>query len=169
MGLPGCGKTTWAIEKVKSSQKGSGWRSSPNAIHLEMDNYRESSWISKSPRERLVYDIQNYQQYNECIVDSFMTQEDQIIDLLKEVMPTTISTLHIHYWVPNVEYCLYNDKGRREQNSITSIIHAVIEKPNSDSLSAKLKEAGLDKWIKVIVITEERTVKSRNGSFFMMR
>lgn len=153
MGLPGSGKTSWS-RKFDKSNNDNVYNSSQC---IEMDKLGATS--SKTIRERVIEHILAYSRYEHVIVDSFMSSSEQLKGLLNDVIPKAPYTeVIVHYWEPNVEACLWNDRGRRDQSSSTSIKNATLEKVDPEEISAHIKTLS-EREIKVKLETHITTMK----------
>jgi hypothetical protein len=166
VGLPGSGKTEWAKKYAKSTRNSlGGWRGSyDNCIHYEFDSYRNNRRTDEENKKTFIQSIQNCN-VDESIADIFLTTEDQIIDLIKEI-DSVYDELIIHYFEPNVETCLWNDRGRREESSRTTIKNAVIEKMTDHSLADKIINEGLEKKIKSVKVELHKVERKPDWKVF---
>lgn len=151
VGLPGCGKSSWAKEFVKNKDF-RGWRrESYSALHLELDAYRNDKG---EVVESFYHHLNGNKDVNEIIVDSFMTTNDQIISFINERLPSDIEKVIVDYWVPDVESCLWNDRFRRDVPSTGSIKNAIVEKPDLERINAEANPEG-----KLTISVEEHVTK----------
>lgn len=136
VGLPGSGKTTFA-DTLKAKFERSCFVIDFDKIYRNL----KSVWGARNDEYRLNY-VRNqaipYSFVGEIIVADglFLTQKDIIwlIDMFNKsdyfTKKYSVKKWIIDYWIPDIESCLWNDKGRRRQNSEISITNLTIEKPN---------------------------------------
>ncbi len=166
VGLPGSGKTSWAQEKCYASRGGGGWRSysSPTVSHIDVDTYLKNSYYKAHYKDEFEYISRNMSSgYNEYIIDTFIASNDSLINLLKKVVVSGITHVDIHYWEPNVEACIWNDRGRREEDSTITIKNAKIEVPDIERIQKELDLTG--KKVKVS-LTKHKTEKKADWKVF---
>lgn len=111
-GLPGSGKSTFA-NNFKDKHK---------------IIYNVDEWVlSKKPIQNLLSTIRDKNDNNTHILDGLFLNNNSYKNTLQYFKNDTVE---FHYWFPNRDICLHNDKGRREKDSSITIIHANLEKPN---------------------------------------
>lgn len=118
MGLPGSGKSTWSIELCQSDKR---------IYYVDFDR------LSESFKQSLLGHLQNLPSFysNGSIIDSCIFNTNDILSLLSYLVPTSsYNKLEIHYWKPDIEACLWNDRGRRKEDSEITIKNAKIEYPD---------------------------------------
>lgn len=130
IGLPGCGKSHLGNKMMDEESKKHHRQRSFRM--LSMDNYME--YRGKTKMERIVEDLKYYID-TVNFIDGFLTNTDQIVDILKKIQPVHIDKVIVHYWEPDIEACLWNDDNRRDVSSETSIRNAVIETPDLKKIS----------------------------------
>ena len=124
-GLPGCGKTTYAIHLSKQKS---------NNRYFDVDK------VSKKKDFNLTYElnvlISNYYQHEmNIIMDGLFLYNETYESIVKNADPKRKLDFEFHYWEPDVEACLHNDKYRRKVDSEITIKNAKIEEPNIEKLS----------------------------------
>jgi hypothetical protein len=131
VGLPGSGKTTWA---KKSS-----------SISYNRHNYLDCDLI-KSTND-LLERIENYITSKQDLYIDGLFLNNKIIETIIEFCENNknkIGIFYIHYWEPDIEACLWNDKYRRAINSKITIKNAKIDfnyKELKDKFKGKTKFA----------------------------
>jgi hypothetical protein len=131
VGLPGSGKTTFASKYIEISNKNYRNRC---IRYMDFDKLPKFFELAK---DRAIIKVRQSTTNNDdvLILDGlFMTTAscELITDIIMDARP--FSCLEIHYFVPNIEYCLWNDLFRREKDSSITIKNAKIEKPDIDIL-----------------------------------
>lgn len=135
VGLPGSGKTTFA-EEMKKNETGS------NRVDIvDFDKVarklKDVYYKDKDQMENVRNMVFSYSSKNIWILDGlFLTQKD--VEWVISVYADSeyfkryynISKIIIHYWSEDRESCLWNDKGRRNQNSTMTIKNAEFYKPD---------------------------------------
>jgi hypothetical protein len=163
VGLPGSGKTKWA--KDKQGPAGS-MRSKGGVLHIEFDKLRERCEIRKrypsasltKPDEEMIREYQNNStHYDDVILDLFVSTNAGIIDLLNKLRIRKNTEVVINYWTPDVDACMHNDRGRRDENSSISITNSTIETPDLARISESLSEM---QDVKVSIQTHKTVMKS---------
>lgn len=150
VGLPGSGKTTFANEHKEyyigaDGYKVKNYNASFYADIVDFDFIREK--YQKGSIKSLDYndlDLCSMAFYNfrnnKVILDGlFLTHADfeWVIGLYLSNSRYTISKIVFHYWVPDVEACLWNDSNRRMVDSQYSINNLKIEKPDKKRIESK--------------------------------
>jgi len=147
MGLPGSGKTTWAKEYYeKNHNKKGDKRLIIDICDLDkiLEDYR-MTYENMTMRDVIQHVISRnmgsafrsrpYETIEfEYIFDGLYTRMEEIdytIDELRKAREesgsyATIDVI-IHRWTPNIEFCLSNDSGRREESSEITIKNATVE------------------------------------------
>jgi hypothetical protein len=124
MGLPASGKTTFSnsyIEKYKN-----------NALYINLDNYvlhhKYNKYDKSIAIEKIVNDINIRLDY--VIFDGLFLTNDSVFNVLNIILNRCSNPIEIeiHYWYPNIENCLWNDKYRRDEHSEITIKNAELEK-----------------------------------------
>lgn len=130
MGLPASGKTTFLKEYEKNiKSKYKYGNRNPSIRYHDFDKKKE---FRKSLGD---YDI--------VIIDGLFLINDDVIRLISEISSATNyvpDKIEIHYWKPNIEYCLWNDKGRRDKDSTTTIKNALLAEPDAEYIVRKFNE-----------------------------
>ena len=155
MGLPGCGKTSWAKELSKNNE--SHWNRGEKPYHIEYDEIRESNYGTKRTvieqfKDRIQHIVKNY----ETIADSFISNTDGVISILEMIDLRYIENLTIHYWIPDKEACLWNDRGRRTEKAEITINNALIKFPDKQKIEAYLSGKKANVKIEIKKHTTER-------------
>lgn len=125
MGLPGCGKTSWAREFVKKIPSSGPYGRNQNGYHLEHDDVR-----SKKTIEEFMKSLQYYLGVHHVVLDTLVLSNESIKKIIDLANISTFGKVVIHYWEPNREACLINDRFRRNDGSEITIKNAVLEEPN---------------------------------------
>lgn len=153
IGLPASGKTTFAKNYYNQYNKIGYYSSKGYRInHIDFDKFFESYRYNKYEKsvaiEKIINDHISLNHDNEVILDGlFLTNED-IIRILNKVRDRYDMThIEIHYWKPNIENCLWNDKYRRQEHSEITIKNAKINVTNIEE-EIKTKYANVD--VKII-------------------
>ena len=76
---------------------------------------------------------------NEIILDSLVSDEAGLVKMILLLMPMKVQEVKIHYWIPDVERCSINDRGRRTENSSITIENMKIEMPNTEWIKNELQ------------------------------
>lgn len=161
VGLPGSGKTTYAqreIQKVRPIEDSIYSFGSKHCIENGIVDFdyihsqvmcRTSQKMSVSVQNAITRDRVREMALPNRVPESrilvldglFTTQEDYewVISLYTEkiVRSYAIDKIVVDYWIPDIEACLWNDLGRREQNSEETIRNLKIEKPNVAQIQEK--------------------------------
>jgi hypothetical protein len=137
MGLPGSGKSFWASEKNEANNKSLGW--SGRGKRLRVLDFDEVS-TGKRKKEYLFESLAGYlKNDDDAILDGLFLSYDDVSKALKEIKSYSIfykiDKVSIEWWQPMVEYCLYNDRGRRNESSEITIKNAKVDKVDSDFVS----------------------------------
>lgn len=123
MGLPASGKTTFANSYTNHYSK-------DKVLNIELDKqlllHKYDKYDKSIAIEKIINDINTKSQY--IIFDGLFLTNDSVFNVLtlflKHINPIEIE---IHYWYPNVENCLWNDKYRRDNHSKITIKNAKLE------------------------------------------
>ncbi len=127
MGLPGSGKTYFAEEYKKEHTLYNKWR--VNLINVDQ-------LIKKNRSGNKLENViaKEYRETSETnILDGLFLTNDNVIRVIK-CLPGNIECIEVHYWRPNIEYCLYNDSGRRTESSEITIKNAKLERPEAERI-----------------------------------
>lgn len=129
VGLPGSGKTTFCFEQKKKAIY--------NAIYVDFDDIKKKAKLEDSDSLEYYYAHETYiygrTHVEDIYVDGlFLTPDDFdfIVSLYLENPRYIIKNVCFEYWEPNVEACLWNDKGRRTISSTVSIKKLVCHTPD---------------------------------------
>lgn len=124
VGIPGSGKTSWA--KSQSVQK-TGFRNNEVKIwHFDQLLTRRRN--VDQVLEEIFDSVNHYKKIKEHILDGlFLTQDIQakIVSFFKDKDLEIV----FHYWEPDIEACLWNDRYRRDINSSITISNVIIDRP----------------------------------------
>lgn len=123
VGLPGSGKTYFA-----NYQESALWKT---VKHVELDKYKDDNKNIDEILTSIKFDSET------TIIDGLILTTNDIIHLLDTIGTDGIDEIQIHYWIPDRDICLWNDKGRREISSCETIKNAYIEEPNIAEISKK--------------------------------
>jgi hypothetical protein len=134
-GLPASGKTTYAQEKC-------GFLLPFHLQHknlpvlIDLDDMKKNSKDEKDflylLHEKLEVQVL-CNRAKQIVIDGLITNNEvakKIMSSVKEIFPN--AEFSITYWEKNVDACLHNDIGRREQNSIITIKHIKYEEPSEE-------------------------------------
>ena len=151
MGLPGSGKTTWAKKYKKS-------HSNDNYIIIEdfdqllsINRYKNMYEIIKDRIPSDVIYLNSYDKNNRTIIldGLFCTssEAEYVINAWLERSNEVYNTSYknnrphikfvIHRWEPDVETCLWNDEGRREESSALTIKNMKMDNIDINALKEK--------------------------------
>lgn len=128
IGLPASGKTTFAKEFVDSTKERYGWRGSYKykAKHIDVDNYLSFRHSKYSDISDIIQDsLSMNNNYESFVVDGLILTNEDIVKCIDCFNKN--DSFEIHYWNPNIELCLRNDKYRRNENSRITIENAKLE------------------------------------------
>ena len=104
IGLPGCGKTTWAKKFKEDLEAKNSWIfSRVHVIHCD------DGWIMPTKEHRYV------------VVDGIFTTPVEVDACIQKLSKYTIRQIFIHRWNDDIASCLWNDTNRRKQSSATTI------------------------------------------------
>lgn len=149
VGLPGSGKTTWANKYKKSHE------SYNNQVFIEscdeylIRRYNNMRDVIKGIMPSMVTYINSYNKsFRELVFDGlFCTSNDvefvirEFTEVFNKERNSWNNEIHvkfvIHRWTPNVEDCLWNDEGRREQSSALTIKNLKMDEINIKMLKEK--------------------------------
>jgi len=143
MGLPGAGKTDWAKSYKNSKKTGRGWNTVEHVDHIEYDTIKESRYYIKNDPDRIMsefIDSAKKSKLNEIILDSLISDESSLVKMILFLLPMKIKGIKIHYWIPDVERCSINDRGRRSESSSITIENMKIEIPDPERIKNMLSE-----------------------------
>lgn len=133
-GLPGSGKTTFA-ENLKNEKKKIGvpvnvvncdsmmQKARQNNIPLEQQINRYLCWSNYCYERKTDY---------YTVFDGLFTTINDIVKLV-EMIKTNVQEdyeISVEYWKENRDACVWNDEGRRDENSIATIKTLTYEIPN---------------------------------------
>ena len=122
MGLPGAGKTTWANEQMKlACEKSKSHRNRKSITSIEFDSFYPQKDMNIRRKEYIDQIKTRYIGYDEVIIDSLAQSAADLHDLLVTLKYNITESIIIHRWHPDIETCLWNDRGRRSKNSEITI------------------------------------------------
>jgi adenylate kinase family enzyme len=142
MGLPASGKTTFAKGYFNQYNKTSHYsRNSYKVKHIDFDdmlNGRYKKYTKEEAIRKIMNDKIGIGSCDELILDGlFLTNED-VMRILHNVDDyDSMDKIEIHYWEPDINACLWNDKYRRDDHSEITIRNARIEQPDIEKIKAK--------------------------------
>lgn len=140
-GLPASGKTHFA---------NTNW---PNILYQNHDNplYIDVDYLSKYHQViGLVRQIASFinniaKPINSVVIDGLFTTNQQIMDICDALDHDRFEFVcHLYWWREDRETCLYNDIGRRIQNSTNSILNLPFEEPDIQILGKYFKESKIN-------------------------
>ena len=118
IGLPGCGKTTWAKKFKRDLEMQNSWIfSRVHIIHCD------EGWISPTKDHRYV------------VVDGIFTTPADVEACVQKMSRYTIKQIFIHRWSDDIASCLWNDTNRRKQSAATTIQNLKIFDPTTVKFS----------------------------------
>lgn len=143
VGLPGSGKTTFA-NKNKAENIGYRFRYNNKAdMYADVIDFDKIyNTLGKNPgsltdKDKLEKMVIPYIRNEYIIVDGYFPTQEEIEWVLniffgseRFIKHFKVKKIVIDYWYPNIEICLWNDRGRRDQNSITTIKNTKLVKPD---------------------------------------
>lgn len=135
VGLPGSGKTTFA-KKFQDTYNG-----------REIVKYVDLDMISQMKRYQRVEGFSLFEKavnsgyasylygisYDSSIViiDGLVTKSSEYSLIIRSYMNVhNVKMVEFHYWYPDIESCIWNDRGRRVQSSEDTIKGITIDKPD---------------------------------------
>lgn len=131
VGLPGSGKTTFCEKYVEDNKD-------KKVNHIEFDKYRKTSYGKNIGFESVL--LKRMKEYEDeiLLLDTLLLDNHGVINSIK-VLKDNLEAINdieieVHYWNLDRESCLYNDTGRRKENSEITIKNAVLEELNIDSI-----------------------------------
>jgi hypothetical protein len=157
VGLPASGKSTFSNNYYEQYNKVGYYSTKGYRVnHVDIDKMFEQYGYNKFDKaiaiKKMISDNCNCE---EIILDGLFLTNADIIQAVNEVdNHCTIEKIEIHYWIPNIENCLWNDKYRRNEHSEITIKNAKIEIPNINELKKEFKDVSIE------VITHEVERKS---------
>jgi len=123
-GIPASGKSHYANEQSKNNIKSYVKVYDIDNI-FQRSNTKTIDNVIKYIRKDFGYNFKSY------ILDGLFTCENDYVELVKGFKDCNIV---FHYWIPDIDLCLYNDKYRREQSSMHTINNIKIDKPDIKKL-----------------------------------
>lgn len=143
IGLPGSGKTYWAAREVAEYHSRCYSFNKNEYCHIEVDALRKPyTWASRSRTDSEIQGlvIQYLRQAKVAYYDALVLNQESVenfISLVLKDAAISIENIILDYWNEDRDTCLYNDEGRREQNSIITIRKGILEKPSAKEIEAK--------------------------------
>lgn len=124
VGLPGSGKTTFCENYVKNNK-------SININHIEFDKHRKTNYGKNLNFENVLLNRMNEKIDEVLLIDILLLDNNTVINTL-EILKDNLESINdieieIHYWNMDRESCLYNDRGRRKEDSSITITNAKFE------------------------------------------
>lgn len=157
MGLPGSGKTH-TLSDVYPAMLGS--TKYVRNLFIDLDNKEfDADYILKTieaVKKRDTYSYGGAVGYN-LVVDTLILSNASIKKLIVKlslILNLSNIDLHIIWFKPDIDSCLYNDLGRRKKSSANIIKHAVLEEVDTIKLANELE--GIVKTVSVIQKDVER-------------
>lgn len=151
VGLPGSGKTTFCEKYVEANKD-------KEVNHIEFDKYRKTSYGKNIGFESIL--LKRMKEYEDeiLLLDTLLLDNNGVIKsigYLKDNLEVINDIdIEIHYWNLDRESCLYNDKGRRDENSEITIKNAKFEEMDIESIK---KATSLEK---IYLVTHDVVRKS---------
>ena len=140
VGMPGSGKTTFANNNANFLNEKTNVEDF-DKVFRKLKNENPDKPIDIEKVRNMVF---NYNTRQVIVIDGlFLTQEDVEwalsvyldSDYFKQYFD--IKKVIVDYWIFDREACLWNDRGRRNQNSIATIKSAKLEKPNIEQIEKR--------------------------------
>ena len=143
MGLPGSGKTHWVLELTDGYYNEPFRSRSDNSRYysIDLDSYVKRKFKEIEIKQKLSGVIRTTH-YTHAIVDGLLltySDVEKLLSLLDSDDWSYVSQIVLHWWKPDVEMCLLNDKGRRSENASITIKNAKFEEPDREFIE-KLRE-----------------------------
>ena len=171
VGLPGSGKTTWA--KSKSSYRIIDF--DEIAKRLRCKRAEGKNIFDMAMESGLGYMLFTTKPHSKEIVvlDGLFTRQSEYelaIEKYYEVFD--FDKVEFHYWIPNVDACLWNDRGRRSQSSEATIKALKVERPDVKVLKEKfdmsvtIVEHSVQRKPAYAVIAEENGLRLYGDKYF---
>ena len=150
MGLPGSGKTTFAKELGKKY-------GSRQCIVLYLDELRSDYMARKNPLREVIGNAlyRHHQKSMKIVVvdGPIFTNEDLFQTIIATAPSFHKVNVTVYQWDEDRDTCLKNDGGRRDTSAANTILHALYEDVNVDSLNARLQD-----WDAQIIKVVKKTV-----------
>lgn len=137
VGLPGSGKSTFAVDLVKNNS---------DFYYLDTDKIRE--YYFKNKTDLKITDVIEYglktlkryqKNYNTIILDGLFLTNDNILKTLKYLEKHFVDLdVIIHKWNKDRDICIKNDGNRRELSSFTTIKYSTFEDIDINYLNEEL-------------------------------
>ena len=151
-GLPGSGKTHFANELM------AGYNSYYSKYRIiDVDHYVEKHKKNADILAFIKSQIKSYASLTrDLILDGLFLNQDTY-EKIVSLFPDKYQ-YEFHYWYPDIETCIYNDKNRRNETSEHTIKNIIFEKPDIQKL----------KLINKNIIIKEHSVKRKPDYKFFM-
>jgi hypothetical protein len=98
--------------------------------------------LQKVLNQRINYD------YDDFIIDGLLMSTESVLKILSNIKSSKIKAVEIHYWEEDIEACLWNDRYRRESDSVSTIKNATLQKIDIDKIKQQI--TGIDD-IKLVI------------------
>lgn len=126
MGLPGSGKTTYALELEDKNKY--------EIVRIDLDLLLKRS---KSKSIKRLSNLKSYVGRTKTIyiIDGLIHSNEQLLKVINNILNNKeLDRIEVHYWEENKEQCLINDRYRRPLSSKTSINNLILDVPNISQL-----------------------------------
>jgi predicted kinase len=145
MGLPASGKTTFAKEYDKIKEVRDSWRGYRSIVkHIDIDSLKTLHGRKNRDLENIIGDSIWNTSKNEFIIDGLFLTNENIIKIINICKNYNIDSFEIHYWNPDIEKCLRNDKYRRDEESSITIKNAVLEKLDIEQIKSETQTTNIN-------------------------
>ena len=179
VGLPGSGKTTFASKYMNNDNYNRYYYSTKNdkeADVLDFDYYRATMGLNFTFDDILRCKGSIYT--NIIICDGLFLNQSEVEYLISFFMCNSnfnkrykIGKIIIDYWTPDINACLYNDRGRRDKNSVDTIKGIKLGKINPKEIEFKFRIPTELVTHKIVrkpeykVMADEYGVNVKNGKY----
>lgn len=147
-GLPGSGKTFFAEKNWGKMQTigmyESPWVNNPAVSYIDVDRLSKDYKGAKLAG-RIIDEIESsYRKVQSFVIDGLFTSNQQIMDICDWLNQNRVEYHYkLFWWKEDREACLWNDQGRRNLSSISSIENMPFEEPDFEILKKYFKEGNI--------------------------
>lgn len=178
IGLPASGKSTFAKEykhQIEMNNDYLQWNEKKTVEIIDCDEIMEDDLNKNYLLDKIVEQTDVFDSNEAIIVDGLFLTNEHIIDYLNKLQCdhslAEIDSIELHYWIPNIDKCLWNDKHRRIKDAKITIKNAIIEEPNLILIKEKIKGINIklikheiDKKPSWKVFADKYNISLTNGS-----